>query len=353
MPEREYVGHGGHFDGLKREGFIVRATDIGHEPSLSTPVDILRLARYLAQGHFDVVMAHQPMGALVGLPAATLAGVPLKIYSTGGLRHTQDASGASNRLLQFGEAWLIAMVDAVFSVNQEDADYIDSLPFGKGKAHVVGPRGGCGYASERFNGALRTLFREKSRRELGLANGTFVTGFVGRCIWEKGIGELVEAASILREDPAGKDFVFVVLGSGIDMPALKALVHRHALDDSFIFLGFRHNIEFWLAALDAFTLPSYREGLPTSLLEAMAMGIPSVATDIRGCRELVMDGKTGLLVPVGDSKALAIALKKLVDEPATCKRLGAEGSELAFARHASDTVLPRTMKLIEELLAEL
>ena len=353
VPEREYVGQSGHFDGLKREGFTIRVTEIGRNPSFSTPADILHLARYFAQDHFDLVMAHQPMGALVGLTAATLVGIPLRIYSTGGLRYMPDVNGVKNRFLQMGEAGLIAMADAVFSVNQADADYIEACPFGKGKAHVVGPRGGCGYASERFNNELRTLSREKARSELGVARESFLIGFVGRCIWEKGIGELVEAASILRDALPARHLVFVILGSGNDMEDFKALVHRHALDDSFMFLGFRHNIEYWLAALDAFALPSYREGLPTSLLEALAMGIPCVATDIRGCRELVLDGYTGLLIPVKDARALAGALHRLADDPAAGKRLGAAGSELAFSRHASDTLLPRTMKLIEELIARL
>jgi len=320
---------------------------------VSTSADIVRLARYLAQGHFDLAMAHQPMGALVGLTAARLAGVPLRIYSTGGLRYTPDANGMKNRLLQAGEAGLIGLADAVFSVNQEDATYIDSLPLGKGKARVVGPRGGCGYASERFNSGVRTRFRPQAREELKIANEAFVIGFVGRCIWEKGIREFVEAASIVRQALPARDLVFVVLGSGTDMENFKALVHGRALDNSFKFLGFRHNIEYWMAALDVFVLPSYREGLPTSLLEAMAMGIPSVATDTRGCRELVRDGNTGLLVPVKNVKALANALHRFVEDPDMCRRLGMAGSELAFSRYASGRLLPRTMKMIEELVAEL
>ena len=111
-------------------------------------------------------------------------------------------------------------------------------------------------------------------------------------------------------------------------------------------LGYRTDIPAILAAADIFTLPSHFEGLPMSVIEAMLTGLPVVATDIRGPREQVVDGVTGLLVPPASVAPLAAALDRLVADPALRARLGAAGRARALARYDEATIIDRTLDLL-------
>jgi len=111
-------------------------------------------------------------------------------------------------------------------------------------------------------------------------------------------------------------------------------------------LGRRDDVPALLSAADVFVLPSYREGMPRSIIEAMASGLPVVATDIRGCREEVADGETGFLVPVRDARALAAALNRLVDDPDLRDSMGRAGTRRAQALFDEAQVLNRQMTVL-------
>jgi glycosyltransferase involved in cell wall biosynthesis len=120
-------------------------------------------------------------------------------------------------------------------------------------------------------------------------------------------------------------------------PSLRARVHL---------LGQRDDIADLLRAADIFTLPSHREGMPRSIIEAMMTGLPVVATDIRGCREEVLDGETGLLIPVGDPAALRDALARLAGDPALRHSMGAAGRDRALALYDETRVIARQLELL-------
>ncbi|MBI4219098.1 MAG: glycosyltransferase, partial [Chloroflexi bacterium] len=111
-------------------------------------------------------------------------------------------------------------------------------------------------------------------------------------------------------------------------------------------------VEVMMRAVDVFALPSYREGMPRSIIEAMASGKPVVATSIRGCREEVVEGETGLLVPVGDSQALADRLQVLLQDPELARRFGEAGQARAAARFDEEDVLDRQVAAYARLLRE-
>ena len=110
------------------------------------------------------------------------------------------------------------------------------------------------------------------------------------------------------------------------------------------FLGYRTDIPELFSAADIFTLPSHREGMPRSIIEAMMAGLPVVATDIRGSREEVVPDETGLLVPVGDAEALAAALTRLSGEPVLRRRLGEAGRARALALYDEAQVIDRQVR---------
>jgi glycosyltransferase involved in cell wall biosynthesis len=190
-----------------------------------------------------------------------------------------------------------------------------------------------------------------------LAPSDHVVGFVGRLVREKGILDLLramEAVAVRVPDP-------VLLIAGDNQAAqdrdrktqeeVKLLLEQSARPYRVVFTGFIDDIERMVAAVDVFTLPSYREGMPRSIIEAMASSKPVVATDIRGCREEVVHGESGLLFPPGDVSALADALVHVLSDGERARRMGERGRVLAEMHFDEQHVLDRQVQAYWRLLS--
>jgi glycosyltransferase involved in cell wall biosynthesis len=175
---------------------------------------------------------------------------------------------------------------------------------------------------------------------------------VSRMLWDKGVGEFVEAARRLTE--AGGNARFVLVGdpdpanpASVPESTLRSWHGQHGVE----WLGRRDDIPAVLQAAHIACLPSYGEGLPKSLLEAAACGLPIVTTDVPGCREVVQDGLNGFLVPVHDAAALAAALGKLIGDAALRRRMGEQSRLRAETEFALKTVIAQTLTVYRELCA--
>lgn len=172
-----------------------------------------------------------------------------------------------------------------------------------------------------------------------------------RLLWDKGIAEFVEAARLLR--PRFGDVRFQLAG-GTD-PGNPAAIPQHQIDQwvgagIVEWLGHVDDMPELLSKADIVVLPSYREGLPKSLLEAAACGIPLVTTDVPGCREVVCDGQDGLLVPPGDAEALAAAIERLLSDPELGRRLGLAARDKVVREFSEARVTRETWSLYRELI---
>lgn len=150
-------------------------------------------------------------------------------------------------------------------------------------------------------------------------------GTVARLSPEKGIHHLLHAHSILQA--RGHALRLVLVGEGPQRGELEALAEELEISSSVEFLGYQENVETFLSTFDFFALPSLTEGIPLSLLEAMANGLPVVATDVGGIPEIIVHQESGLLVPPGQPEALAHALLQLIQEPVEAKRLGSKAED--------------------------
>ena len=171
-----------------------------------------------------------------------------------------------------------------------------------------------------------------------------------RMLWDKGVGEFVEAARILKQ--AGRNLQFVLAGqpdpgnpAAIPAPVLVDWRTAGLVD----WRGHVDDMPGLFASADVVVLPSYREGLPKSLIEAAACGRPLVTTDVPGCREVVTDGVDGLLVPVRDAVALARAIARLLDDPSLARRLGETARAKALAEYDERQIVARTLDVYREL----
>ena len=190
------------------------------------------------------------------------------------------------------------------------------------------------------------LFRPVDRN-----NPTPVIALVARMLRDKGVNEYVAAAHQLHDEGVVARFLLVgapdpMNPTSIPVKTLEAWHGRKGLD----WLGWCEDIPRFLEKIDVICLPSYREGLPKSLIEAAASGLPIITTDTPGCREVVRHGDNGFLVPVGDVPQLAEALKKLIQAPELRYRMGCCGAAIAAEEFSSDRVIAETLSLYEKLL---
>lgn len=172
-----------------------------------------------------------------------------------------------------------------------------------------------------------------------------------RLLWDKGLAEFVEAAQILRGQ--GRSVTFLLAGTpdpGNPAAVPEQTIRDWAEQDSVQWLGHVDDMTGLLASVDMVVLPSYREGLPKSLIEAAACGLPLVTTDVPGCREVVTDGVDGLLVPVRDAAALATAIARLLDDKPLAARLGEAARAKALSEFDEHIVIERTLAVYQELL---
>ncbi|HEX7972127.1 MAG TPA: glycosyltransferase, partial [Thiobacillus sp.] len=191
---------------------------------------------------------------------------------------------------------------------------------------------GNGVDPARFDPAARRP-RDAVREELGLPSDASVIGMVGRLVGEKGVREFLAAAETVAADFL--EAYFLLIGERLESdhadPVDDALAHaKSTLGARLLLPGMRKDIPDLMGAMDVFCLPSYREGMPRTIIEAMMSGLPVVATDIRGSREEVVANETGLLVPARDAVALAGAFSSLLRAPAEARAMGEAGRRRAL-----------------------
>ena len=174
-------------------------------------------------------------------------------------------------------------------------------------------------------GAALEALRQQRRGSLGIGANERVVGYLGRLSEEKGLVHLIEAIAAMRS--ATTPVRLLLVGDGPQRAALERQVRALGLGGLVVFAGFQTDAETWLPAFDIFALPSLTEGTPMALLEAMAAGVPVIASAVGGVPKVVTDGVNGLLVPPADVAALVGGLQTLIGNPELRGLLGRAGGE--------------------------
>jgi glycosyltransferase involved in cell wall biosynthesis len=320
--------------------------------SLSVVDDIRAAAEYhriLRRLKPDIVHTHNPKPGIYGRLIARAAGVPVVVNTVHGLYATRDDTWPHRAVVYALERLAAASSDAELVQNPEDLETLAALRVPRSRLHLLGN----GIDLGRFQlDATAAESRRRLRTEWGIAPEEVLIGAVGRLVWEKGYAEIFEAARLLHSRVPKARFVIVgpaEPGKGDAVPATEL---TKAERDGMIFLGYRADVQDIYAALDVYVLASYREGFPRSAMEAAAMGLPIVATNIRGCRQIVDDGLTGVLVPPKDGRALANAIERLVEDPEMRASMGRAAAVKARSEFDERRVIDLTLDVYARLLAE-
>ncbi len=292
-----------------------------------------------------IVHTHTPKAGVLGRLAARLAGVPVVVNTVHG-SYTPDGRVGRRFFLSL-ERLAARFSDFELFQSREDLETLRRL-------RVVRPErsGYLGNGVDLREFDPQRVDRERARAALGVPRDAAVIGTVGRLVWEKGYREFFALAQALAGDPR---VVVVAVGpreegkeDGIPEAVLAELEGRGVVR----FLGLRTDMPQHYAAMDIFVLPSYREGFPRSAIEAAAMGLPLILSDIRGCREVVAEGRNGFLVPPRDEAALLARVRQLLADPPARRALGEESRRRALREFDEEQVVRRTLDVYDRLLRE-
>ncbi|MSS70941.1 MAG: glycosyltransferase family 1 protein [Candidatus Latescibacteria bacterium] len=304
---------------------------------------LFQLMRIIRKGRYDLVHCHRAKAGFLGRLAARICGVRAVVYTP----HGNVLEG------YFGPAttWFFARAEGLAAPL---ADRIVSLTRREVAQYLAEGIGQPGQHTFIYNGIDADAFvrgradRAAVRRELGVPSGAFLIASVGRLAPVKGHVHLIDALpEVLRERP---DAAVLIAGDGPLRGDLESRARALGVADHVFLPGHRGDVAGVLEAADLFALPSLNEGLGLALVEAMAMGLATVASRVGGVPEVVLEGETGLLVPPGDAGALAGAILRLMDDAAARRRMGEASQARARTHFSIERAVRETERLYEELL---
>ncbi len=343
---------GPYYEMLKHNGIIMHPLPFTR--SITPFKDLIalwKIYQFFRHEQVDIVHTHTPKAALYGLLASKLAGVKVSINTAHGLTFTENTKLLLKLFWLAYEHIVAKLADITLTQNPEDIETAKRLKIGSPeKTRCLGN----GIDLEKFAPSrFDEDFVKKKKLEIKIPHNAFVIGIIGRLVREKGFLELFEAMRDLM--PRHKNLWLVVIGpeqaeraGGVSGHSFK----EFGIADRTSWLGRRDDTPEILACFNIYVFPSWREGFPRSAIEAAAMGLPIVATDIRGCRQVVDDGKSGILVPLHDIDKLTSAIKRLIDNNKLRQEMGQAGFAKARREFDEQRVCNIVVNTYRELLAK-
>ncbi|MBU2613034.1 glycosyltransferase family 4 protein [Patescibacteria group bacterium] len=282
----------------------------------------------------DVVHLNSSKMGVIGSIAADLEHVPRVVYRIGGWAFLERIGVFKRFLYLLAERWTAPKKDVIVTVHPGDEAVAERKRIRPRHRLVTIPNGIDLAAFDRD-----LLSRDEARKRLGLPLDATIVGTVANFYPPKNLPWYLEAVSTMRQP------LFVIVGDGPERDAIETKHQELGLADSVILAGRREDVQTLYRAFDMFVLPSSKEGMPWSLLEAMAAGVPCVATDVGACGWM-LDDEAGIVVPSGDADALTNALSTLLGDTALRTRLGDAARNAVERRFRWETSEKATLDLL-------
>lgn len=323
--------------------YATRSFSVGDDLRL-----LFELRDLFAEIEPDIVHTHTPKPGYIGRLAARSRRVPAIVHTVHGLFALPEDRFRKKAVVYGLDRIASPWCDIELLQNPEDVPVMRALRIPERRLRLLGN----GVDLARFDRRQVPPERVASlRREMGAGPDQVLCGAVGRLVWEKGYRELFSAAETLRR--TAPKVHLAVIGPAEQRDAIGPEEIRRVTDlGNVTFLGVRDDVEDLYAAMDIYVLASHREGFPRSAMEAAAMGLPLVVTDIRGCRQVVDHGVNGLRFPRYDEQALGAAIAELAGDAPRRRRMGEASLVKARQEFDQQSVIDISLDVYEKLLAE-
>lgn len=317
---------------------------------LGLPKAILLLWRLFKEERFDLVQYSTPNAAFYASTAAWLARVPVRLYAQWGIRYV-GFSGWRRWLFKRLEAWTCARSTVVEPDSRGNLEFsIAEGLYPRNKGRVIGRGSACGVDLTRFDIDQKEVWRREYRRRIGLSSDHVVVGFVGSVRRDKGCNELIRAFRSVSERLA--DARLLLIGDHQFAGTLEDDVRAWIGEsERVVSVLASDEIPQYMACMDVLALPSYREGFGMVVIEAQAMGVPVIVSDVPGPTDALLADRTGLVVPVRDERALEQALVRLLGDAELRARMGASGHELVRVEFEQTELLRKMLEDKESLVS--
>jgi glycosyltransferase involved in cell wall biosynthesis len=338
----------GFTEKIERDGFKVYNIPFSRNPiSPSNFKAFFSLLRLMRKNKYVMLHTHTPVASFIGRIAGRIAGVPHIVYTAHGFHFHEYGNPLTNFIYFKLEKFAGKFTDVLVTINSDDykvAVEKKMVPHGK----VVYIKG-VGVDTEKFDPKkYDSEVNEHYRKQFGFKDDDFVIIDIAEFTKGKNLSSLIEVFSrVLNYNYSPK---LLIVGEGILFKEISDILESKELKDKIILPGRRSDIPEILCVSNLFAFTSIREGLPKSVMEAMAMEKPVVAYNIRGVRDLVEDGINGFLIPFGDTDAFAEKIIYLMEHPEFAKEMGKRGREKILKEFSLDVILPQMKELYESIL---
>lgn len=312
-----------------------------------SPLDDIRalweMIYLLKHQNYDIIHTHNSKAGFIARLAAKISGVPIIVHTIHGFAFHEFENPPRQKLFILLERFAGRFADKLITVSEPLKEWGLRLGIASKDKYVTI------YDGIDIEGFRSNFDLAKKKKEFGIPQTNLVVGAVSK-LWEgKGHRQILQAAKkVIAEIP---NVTFMFVGQGYLEDELKQLSEELGLRDHVIFTGFRHDIPEVTAIFDIAILASFFEGLGRVLLEAMACGVPTVATRVGGIVDVVDDAKTGILVEPGDVSSLASAIIRLLKDKDLRERLGKAGKEKIDSKFSAKTMVRRIEEVYDDLLS--
>lgn len=326
-----------HFGEIsQREGIRMFALDMKRTISpLKDFVALIKMIRFLHREKPQIVHSHTPKAGLLGMVAAKICGVPVRLHTVAGMPLV-EAQGFRKWILRITEKITYKCATAIFPNSAGLREIIEKEKLNPGvPTKVIAQGSSNGIDLDHFSPESivdPAHSRKAIREELYIDPHALLFCFVGRIAKEKGIQELIEAFEALSSEQTGLHLLLIGPMEKENGPISESTLEKIRTHKNISAPGRADDVRPYLNASDIFVFPSYREGFPNVLMQAGAMGLPCIASDINGCNEIIIETQNGLLVPVKNVKSLKEAMAKLVSNPSLRLSLASKSQELITGR---------------------
>jgi glycosyltransferase involved in cell wall biosynthesis len=341
---------GKYIKGMLERGYRIKTISISRNMNIISHIrSTYKIFKFLKENKFDIVHVHTPIAAMIGRLAAFLARIPLVVYTAHGFYFHENMSPIKKYFFISLEILFGYITDLLFTQSLEDEK--SAIKYGilsKDKVFTIGN----GVDLEKFN-PQNILSSKKIRNLLNIPSDAFVIGMISRLVKEKGVKEFLQAAEKIYDE--NNNCYFLLIGEHQEHDHAKGVeaalgLARNKLRGNLILTGYRSDIPELMSTMNLYVLPSWREGMPRSIIEAMTMSLPVLATDIRGSREEVIPNKTGWLVPVKSPELLAEGMILFIKNPEWAKELGLNGRKRALSHYDEQKVVSLQLKIIRDYM---